>query len=278
LEIKNTKIESFIIGCILGAVPVMFCFVTAWFVSAVLLDEKVVPTVALSGLGVGMVIDIAFLKRWIKKAYQLSNKVLIAIYIFYSIGVLGFCMGVPILNFGLRILAGIYPNYQGSKKIIGKIIPLIDLGRGLNERLTMTENIFLLGSFFGLSQKEIKKKINSIIKLTDLQKFVNTKLYQFSNGMKTRLAFSIAMHCGPDILLLDEVFAVGDENFRLTSAEKIKRIVKKGGSVIFVSHELQMIEKYCDRVIIMDKGRIIALGKPREMIEKLKNKAIPSSS
>ena len=178
----------------------------------------------------------------------------------------------------LRILAGIYPNYQGSKKIIGKIIPLIDLGRGLNERLTMTENIFLLGSFFGLSQKEIKKKINSIIKLTDLQKFVNTKLYQFSNGMKTRLAFSIAMHCGPDILLLDEVFAVGDENFRLTSAEKIKRIVKKGGSVIFVSHELQMIEKYCDRVIIMDKGRIIALGKPREMIEKLKNKAIPSSS
>lgn len=178
----------------------------------------------------------------------------------------------------LRILAGIYPNYQGSKKIIGKIIPLIDLGRGLNERLTMTENIFLLGSFFGLSQKEIKKKINSIIKLTDLQKFVNTKLYQFSNGMKTRLAFSIAMHCDPDILLLDEVFAVGDENFRLTSAEKIKRIVKKGGSVIFVSHELQMIEKYCDRVIIMDKGRIIALGKPREMIEKLKNKAIPSSS
>lgn len=86
----------------------MFCFVTAWFVSAVLLDEKVVPTVALSGLGVGMVIDIAFLKRWIKKAYQLSNKVLIAIYIFYSIGVLGFCMGVPILNFGVGILAGIY--------------------------------------------------------------------------------------------------------------------------------------------------------------------------
>ncbi|HEG42508.1 MAG TPA: hypothetical protein ENH94_00515 [Phycisphaerales bacterium] len=108
MEIKNTKIESFIIGCILGAVPVMFCFVTAWFVSAVLLDEKVVPTVALSGLGVGMVIDIAFLKRWIKKAYQLSNKVLIAIYIFYSIGVLGFCMGVPILNFGVGILAGIY--------------------------------------------------------------------------------------------------------------------------------------------------------------------------
>ncbi len=102
------KFESFIIGCILGAVPVLFCFVTAWFISAVLLDEKVVPTVALSGLGAGIIIDIAFLKRWVKKAYQLNNKVLVAIYIFYSIGVLGFCMGVPILNFGLGILAGIY--------------------------------------------------------------------------------------------------------------------------------------------------------------------------
>ena len=108
LEIKTTKLESFIIGCVLGAVPVMFCFVTAWFASAILLDEKVVPTIALSGLGVGMVIDVFFLKRWIKKAYQLNNKVLVAIYIFYSIGVLGFYMGVPILNFGVGILAGIY--------------------------------------------------------------------------------------------------------------------------------------------------------------------------
>lgn len=108
MEIKNTKIESFIIGCVLGTVPVMFCFVTAWFVSAVLLYEKVVPTVALSGLGVGTIIDIVFLKRWVKKAYQLNNKVLVTIYIFYSIGMLGFCMGVPILNFGVGILAGIY--------------------------------------------------------------------------------------------------------------------------------------------------------------------------
>jgi len=102
------KKESFIIYCILGAVPVLFCFVTAWFVSAVLMDEKIVPTVALSGLGAGIIINIAFLQQWVMKAYQMNNKVLSAIYIFYSIGVLGFCMGVPILNFGVGIIAGIY--------------------------------------------------------------------------------------------------------------------------------------------------------------------------
>ncbi len=102
------KLESFVIGFILGAVPVLFCFVTAWFVSAILMDEKNVPTVALSGLGAGIIINIAFLKRWVKKAYQMNNKVLSAIYIFYSIGVLGFCMGVPILNFGVGIIGGIY--------------------------------------------------------------------------------------------------------------------------------------------------------------------------
>jgi len=108
LEIKNNKTESFVIGCILGAVPALFCFVTAWFVSAALLDERVVPIVALSGLGAGIIIDIAFLKQWVKKAYQLNSKILAAIYIFYSIGVLGFCMGLPILNFGVGIIAGIY--------------------------------------------------------------------------------------------------------------------------------------------------------------------------
>ena len=90
----------------------LFCFVTAWFISAVLLDEEIVPTIALSGLGVGIIIAFAFFKRWVKKAYQLNNKVLVAIYIFYSIGVLGFCMGVPILNFALGILAGIYTARQ----------------------------------------------------------------------------------------------------------------------------------------------------------------------
>lgn len=108
MEIKNSKLESFLIGCILGVLPVLFCFVTAWFVSAVLVDEKIVPAIALSGLGAGIIVDIIFLKKWVRKAYQLNSKILAVIYIFYSIGVLGFCMGVPILNFGVGVFAGIY--------------------------------------------------------------------------------------------------------------------------------------------------------------------------
>jgi len=102
------KIESFFIGCVLAPVPILFCFVTAWFASAVLLDEKVVPTVALSGAGAGIIIGIVFLKRWVRGAYRINSFALAAIYLFYSVGVLGFCMGVPILNFGVGMLAGIY--------------------------------------------------------------------------------------------------------------------------------------------------------------------------
>lgn len=105
-----TKIEAFIIGCILGAVPILFCLVVVvivWWFAELLTDENG-PYLALAALGTGVVIDVVFLKKWVKKAYQINNKLLAAFYIFYSIGVLGFCMGVPILNFAAGILAGIY--------------------------------------------------------------------------------------------------------------------------------------------------------------------------
>ena len=103
------KVELFILGVILGAVPVLFCFVAAWFTSALLIDnENTVSVIALSGLGVGVVIACLFVKSWARRAYQINNKVLAAIYIFYSIGVFGFCMGIPILNFGVGVMAGIY--------------------------------------------------------------------------------------------------------------------------------------------------------------------------
>jgi hypothetical protein len=104
-----SKVESFVVGVILGAVPVLFCFVSAWFTSAVLLDdERAVAVIALSGAAVGVVVDLLLLKRWVKRAYKINSKVLAAIYIFYSIGVFGFCMGIPILNFPVGMMAGIY--------------------------------------------------------------------------------------------------------------------------------------------------------------------------
>jgi ABC-type polysaccharide/polyol phosphate transport system ATPase subunit len=168
----------------------------------------------------------------------------------------------------LRTIAGIYSKDNGIIKTKGNIISLIGLSIGLEDRLTMKENIFLVGSLFGLSRKNIKKRFDSIVKFAELKDFLNTKLYQFSEGMKQRLAFSIAIHSNPEILLLDEVFAVGDKDFRIKSAKKIKALVKKGAIAILVSHELWMIEKYCDRVIWIDKGEIVIKGNTKDVLNK----------
>jgi ABC-type polysaccharide/polyol phosphate transport system ATPase subunit len=174
----------------------------------------------------------------------------------------------------LRCISQIYCYDKGTIKTKGNLISLINLNIGMHHKLTMKDNIYLCCSFFGLSKKEIDKRFNSILKFSELEDYVNTKLYQFSNGMLQRLAFSIGINCNPDILLLDEVFEVGDEKFKIKSVEKIKDIVKNGASVILVSHDLDMINKYCDRVILLEKGKIIESGKTNKVVSKYKsNKA-----
>lgn len=167
----------------------------------------------------------------------------------------------------LRIIAEIYNNDGGEVKTEGKIISLINLYIGLKERLTMEDNIYMCLPLFGVSIKETKKRFNSIVEFSGLENFINTKIYQFSDGMKQRLAFSIAIHCDPDIFLLDEVFEVGDEEFRAKSADKINEFVKNGATVLLVSHKLEMIEKYCNRVIWIDKGRIVKKGNSKDVIK-----------
>lgn len=165
----------------------------------------------------------------------------------------------------LRAIAGIY-DAEGKIITNGKIVSLINLNIGMQYRLTMKDNIYLCCSLFGLPNKEIRNKFNSIVEFTELENFVDTKLYQFSNGMLERLAFAIAIHCNPNILLLDEVFEVGDEDFKIKSANKIKELVKKGANVLLVSHDLKMIEKYCDRVIWLEQGKIKKEGRTREVV------------
>ena len=169
-----------------------------------------------------------------------------------------------------RCISRIYNKNKGILKTRGRVIPIIGLNVGLQSRLTMKDNIFLCCSLFGLSGKTIKERFEEIVKFSELEEFINTKIYQFSEGMKQRLAFSIAINCEPDILLLDEVFEVGDENFKKKSAEKIKELVKNGVSVLLVSHELWMIEKYCDRVLWLDKGKIRKEGKVKDVVKRYK--------
>ena len=167
----------------------------------------------------------------------------------------------------LRTIAGIYKGNSGEIIANGKIISLINLVVGFKGRLSMKDNIFLCCSLFGLGRRDIKKKFNLIVEFSGLEKFVETKLYQFSAGMLQRLAFSIAINCNPQILLLDEVFEVGDEDFRIKSVEKIKSFAKQGGCVVFVSHELFIMEKYCNKIIWLDNGKIKRTGNPKEVIE-----------
>jgi ABC-type polysaccharide/polyol phosphate transport system ATPase subunit len=128
----------------------------------------------------------------------------------------------------LRIISGILPVFKGRVRVNGNITNMISLQSGINERMTMRETIFMLGSLYGLSQQEIKKRFDSIVRFTEIKEFLDTKLYQFSNGMKARLAFSIVIHTDFDILLIDEGFGGADLEFRKKAFNKIRERVDEG--------------------------------------------------
>lgn len=166
----------------------------------------------------------------------------------------------------LRIISKIYKDYSGRIDLNGKVVSLINLNVGLKERLTLRQNVFLCCSLFGLSRDEIRKRFDSIVEFSELENYVDTKTYQFSEGMRQRLAFSIAIHCNPEILVLDEVFEVGDEEFRAKSGEKIMDLVGSGCSVVLVSHDLEIVKKYCKRVIWIDNGKIAMDGESHKVV------------
>jgi ABC-type polysaccharide/polyol phosphate transport system ATPase subunit len=172
----------------------------------------------------------------------------------------------------LRIIAGIYTADSGSVKTSGKIIYLDGLAQGLMHRLTMKENIHLMGSLLGLNQKDIKSKFNTIVEFSGLEEFINMKIFQFSAGMITRFSFSATIHfvehCNPDILLFDEVFNAGaDINFQKKALQKMESLIKGGATVLLISHDLQIIRNYCHRAIWINNGQILKDGPPQEVCE-----------
>lgn len=160
----------------------------------------------------------------------------------------------------LKLLAGITKQQKGSIKIKGKIVSLIDLSAGFHPDLTGEENIFLNGIIIGMTKKEIEKKKQSILEFANIGKFIDAPLYTYSSGMQLRLGFSIAVHSDPDILLIDEGFAVGDENFREKANQKIFEFKKNGKTLVMVSHWLQEIDRNCDKVLWIEKGSIVKFG------------------
>lgn len=166
----------------------------------------------------------------------------------------------------LRIVSGIYKS-KGRVYTNGKIISLIGLNHALKENLKMKDNIYLSAALFGFDRQKVNEKYNSIVDFSGLKDFENTKLFQFSEGMKQRIAFSIAIHCNPQILLLDEVFSVGDEGFKIKCEKKIKKLVENGISVLFVTHDLYSVKKYCKRAMWLDKGNVVKIGEPEEVCD-----------
>ncbi len=168
----------------------------------------------------------------------------------------------------LRIIAGIYRPTSGSIKVQGKIAPVLSIGTGFNNELNAKDNVISYGILLGLQKNEIVAKIDQIIEFADLQKFRHMKLGRYSTGMRARLAFSTVLQVDPDILLVDEVLAVGDIVFKEKSYEEFLKFKNEGKTIVYTTHNLDKISDLSDRVLLLHKGKVEMLGNPQDVIEK----------
>lgn len=161
----------------------------------------------------------------------------------------------------LQIIAGILQPTHGRIMATGRIAPLIQLGVGFNPELTGYENIFLNASLYGFLNKDIKPRVNDIVEFSELSHFIDTPLKHYSSGMQMRLGFSVAVHLQPDILLADEILAVGDQPFQDKCLAKIADMRNNGMTLLLVSHSMEQVNKFCDQFVRLEHGRIVELGR-----------------
>ena len=166
----------------------------------------------------------------------------------------------------LKLLYNITTPTKGRIFVNGRLAALIEVASGFHPDLTGRENVFLNGSLLGMKRREIKKKLDSIVDFAGVSAFIDTPVKRYSSGMYLRLGFSIAAHLDPDILLLDEVLAVGDAVFQTKCIERIKELRTAGTTIVFVSHNLGAVQSLCDRVFLMRQGEIYRNGPPRDVI------------
>jgi len=167
----------------------------------------------------------------------------------------------------LKLLSRITSPTSGEITISGKLSALIEIGSGFHPELTGRENIFLSGSILGMRRREIADKLESIVEFAGFREFIDTPVKHFSSGMCVRLGFSIAAHLHPDILLLDEVLAVGDAEFQAKCFKRITELKQSGTTIVFISHDLNAVEFICDRALLLNRGAITADGPPPEVID-----------
>lgn len=168
----------------------------------------------------------------------------------------------------LKLIAGVSNPTKGSIRTAGRIAPLIELAAGFHPELTGRENVYLNGIILGMSRDEVSSKFEDIVNFAELSDFIDSPVKHYSSGMYLRLAFSVAIHTDPDILLLDEILAVGDEKFQKKCFTKLSEFKKQGKSIIYVSHNIHSVLDFCERAIYLAHGQIVLDADVIQTVEK----------
>jgi ABC-type polysaccharide/polyol phosphate transport system ATPase subunit len=162
----------------------------------------------------------------------------------------------------LKCLAGIYEADSGSIRIDGKLSPFIELGVGFNAELTARENVLINAIMLGLSRRQARERFDEIIAFAELEEFLELRLKNYSSGMHVRLAFAVATQVDADVLLVDEVLAVGDAAFQQKCFEQFQRLKEAGRTIVLVTHDMNAVERFCDRALLLERGRVVDAGEP----------------
>jgi ABC-type polysaccharide/polyol phosphate transport system ATPase subunit len=166
----------------------------------------------------------------------------------------------------LKLVAGITKPTSGTVRVVGRISALIELGAGFHPEISGRENVFINGIMLGLSKREIQERFDEIVDFAELQEFIDAPVKTYSSGMYMRLGFAVAIHVNPDVLLVDEVLAVGDEGFTHKCLDKFAEFRRRGKTILLVTHSLNLVERFCDEALWLDEGRGLSHGDPKRVV------------
>src|SRR5664279_4276982 len=166
----------------------------------------------------------------------------------------------------LKLVAGITKPTSGTVKVVGRTSALIELGAGFHPEISGRENVFINGIMLGLTKREILDRFDEIVDFAELREFIDAPVKTYSSGMYMRLGFAVAIHVDPDVLLVDEVLAVGDEGFTHKCLDKFGEFKRRGKTILLVTHSLNLIERFCDDCLWLDGGRVRATGDPKRVV------------
>ena len=168
----------------------------------------------------------------------------------------------------LKLIAGVYEPTAGNIYVHGGLTPFIELGVGFNPELSGRDNVYLNGAMLGFTRKQMTEMYDEIVAFAEIEPFIDQKLKNYSSGMQVRLAFSIAIKAENDILMFDEVLAVGDANFQEKCIKQFQRLKREGKTIVLVTHSMDTVEQFCNRVLLLNSGKVDFIGKPEDAVRR----------